>query len=78
MNLATSSDGTNHQGRRLSRYRRRQALERAGLQAERTRSATRRLARRLRKEHRRQSRALGVGVCHRTRTLPLTTSRELG
>ncbi|MFH9065258.1 RNA-guided endonuclease InsQ/TnpB family protein [Streptomyces coeruleorubidus] len=51
-NLATTSDGTNHQGRRLSRYRRRQARKRAELQARRTRSATRRLARRAQKERR--------------------------
>jgi IS605 OrfB family transposase len=52
VNLATTSDGTNHQGRRLSRYRRRQARKRAELQAGQTRSATRRLARRTRKERR--------------------------
>ncbi|MEW2404139.1 transposase [Streptomyces sp. NPDC046862] len=42
VNLATTSDGTNHQGRRLSRYRRWQARKRAELQAKQTRSATRR------------------------------------
>ncbi|MFF8846182.1 RNA-guided endonuclease InsQ/TnpB family protein [Streptomyces sp. NPDC015127] len=52
MNLATTSDGTNHQGRRLSRYRRWQARKRAELQARHTRSATRRLARRAKKEKR--------------------------
>jgi IS605 OrfB family transposase len=52
VNLATTSDGTNHQGRRLSRYRRWQARKRAELQAKRTRSATRRLARRAHKERR--------------------------
>lgn len=52
VNLATTSDGTNHQGRRLSRYRRWQARKRAELQAGQTRSATRRLARRTRKERR--------------------------
>jgi len=46
VNLATTSDGTNHQGRRLSRYRRWQARKRAELQAKQTRSATRRLAHR--------------------------------
>ncbi|MGW5423036.1 RNA-guided endonuclease InsQ/TnpB family protein [Streptomyces sp. NPDC003943] len=51
-NLATTSDGTNYQGRRLGRYRRWQARKRAELQARRTRSATRRLARRAKKEHR--------------------------
>jgi putative transposase len=50
VNLATTSDGTNHQGRRLSRYRRWHARKRAGLQQKRTRSATRRLARRTKKE----------------------------
>ncbi|MER5848879.1 transposase [Streptomyces sp. NPDC002012] len=52
VNLATTSDGTNYQGRRLSRYRRWQARKRAELQARRTRSATRRLARRAYKERR--------------------------
>ncbi|MGW3426947.1 RNA-guided endonuclease InsQ/TnpB family protein [Streptomyces melanosporofaciens] len=60
VNLATTSDGTNYQGRRLSRYRRWQARKRAELQARRTRSATRRLARRVRKEHRH-----ATGVNHR-------------
>jgi hypothetical protein len=44
VNLATTSDGTNHQGRRLSRYRRWQAGKRTELQKKNTRSATRRLA----------------------------------
>ncbi|WP_258017787.1 RNA-guided endonuclease InsQ/TnpB family protein [Streptomyces noursei] len=52
VNLATTSDGINYQGRGLSRYRRWQARKRAELQARRTRSATRRLARRARKEKR--------------------------
>ncbi|MBA2808190.1 IS200/IS605 family element transposase accessory protein TnpB [Streptomyces sp. KM273126] len=52
VNLATTSDGTNHQGRRLGRYRRWQARKRAELQARQTRSATRRLARRAQKEKR--------------------------
>lgn len=52
VNLATTSDGTNYQGRRLGRYRRWQARKRAELQKKRTRSARRRLARRKRKEQR--------------------------
>jgi IS605 OrfB family transposase len=52
VNLATTSDGTNYQGRSLSRYRRWQARKRAELQARQTRSATRRLARRAQKEKR--------------------------
>jgi len=52
VNLATTSDGTNHQGRRLNRYRRWQARKRAELQAKQSRSATRRLARRAKKEQR--------------------------
>ncbi|MGW0685621.1 transposase, partial [Streptomyces sp. NPDC002754] len=52
VNLATTSDGANYQGRRLTRYRRWQARKRAELQKKQTRSATRRLARRSRKEHR--------------------------
>uniref|UniRef100_A0AAU2V4X0 Transposase n=1 Tax=Streptomyces sp. NBC_00003 TaxID=2903608 RepID=A0AAU2V4X0_9ACTN len=52
VNLATTSDNSNYRGRRLSRYRRWQARKRAELQAKKTRSATRRLARRGKKEHR--------------------------
>ncbi|MFC9845611.1 transposase [Streptomyces sp. NPDC127595] len=52
VNLATTSDGTNYQGRGLNRYRRWQARKRAELQARQTRSATRRLARRAKKEQR--------------------------
>ncbi|MFK4100682.1 RNA-guided endonuclease InsQ/TnpB family protein [Streptomyces sp. NPDC019531] len=52
VNLATTSDDTNYQGRRLSRYRRWQARKRAELQAKQTRSANRRLARRAKKEQR--------------------------
>jgi IS605 OrfB family transposase len=51
-NLATTSDGTNYQGRRLGRYRRWQARKRAQLQAKQPRSATRRLTRRARRERR--------------------------
>ncbi|WP_455358085.1 RNA-guided endonuclease InsQ/TnpB family protein [Streptomyces sp. SYSU K21746] len=52
VNLATTSDGTNYQGRRLGRYRRWQARKRAELQAKRTRSANRRLKKRARREQR--------------------------
>ncbi|MGW7821351.1 RNA-guided endonuclease InsQ/TnpB family protein [Streptomyces puniciscabiei] len=52
VNLATTSDGTNHQGRRLTRYRRWQVRKRAALQQKQTRSATHRLARRRQKEQR--------------------------
>ncbi|MDW6063053.1 transposase [Streptomyces sp. FXJ1.4098] len=52
VNLATTSDGTNYQGRRLDRYRRWQARKRADLQRKRSRSARRRLARRKRTEQR--------------------------
>ncbi|MFF1293235.1 MULTISPECIES: transposase [unclassified Streptomyces] len=52
VNLATTSDGADYQGRRLSRYRRWQARKRAELQKKQSRSATRRLARRSEKEHR--------------------------
>ncbi|MCX4532421.1 transposase [Streptomyces sp. NBC_00841] len=52
VNLATTSDGTNYQGRRLTRYRRWQARKRTELQVKQTRSAIRRLARRSKKEHR--------------------------
>lgn len=51
-NLATTSDGTNFQGRRLQRYRRWQTRKRAELQVKRTKSATRRLRRRARRERR--------------------------
>ncbi|MFF3373026.1 RNA-guided endonuclease InsQ/TnpB family protein [Streptomyces sp. NPDC002680] len=52
VNLATTSDGTNYQGRRLSRYRRWQAHKRTELQKKNTRSTRRRLARRACKEQR--------------------------
>ncbi|WP_433466915.1 RNA-guided endonuclease InsQ/TnpB family protein [Spirillospora sp. CA-128828] len=52
INLATTSDGDNHQGRRLDRYRRWQARKRAELQAKRTRAAARRLKKRARREAR--------------------------
>ncbi|MFE2063457.1 RNA-guided endonuclease InsQ/TnpB family protein [Streptomyces sp. NPDC059467] len=52
VNLATTSDGANYQGRGLSRYRGWQARKRAELQQKQTRSATRRLVRRARKEKR--------------------------
>ncbi|MCX4454425.1 hypothetical protein OOK58_20450 [Streptomyces sp. NBC_01728] len=51
-NLATTSDGTNYQGRRLSRYRRWQARKRGELQKKKTRSARRRLSRRKCKDQR--------------------------
>lgn len=52
VNLATTSDGANYQGRRLARYRRWHAGKRAELQARRTRSASRRLKKRARRERR--------------------------
>ncbi|SFR25162.1 transposase, IS605 OrfB family, central region [Lentzea waywayandensis] len=52
VNLATTSDGDNHSGRRLGRYRRWHTRKRAELQARRTCSAARRLKRRARKEAR--------------------------
>ncbi|MGH3311071.1 MAG: RNA-guided endonuclease TnpB family protein [Streptomyces sp.] len=52
VNLATTSDGDNYSGRRLGRYRRWRQRKRAELQAKRTRSANRRLARRRRREQR--------------------------
>jgi IS605 OrfB family transposase len=52
VNLATTSDGDHHQGRRLGRYRRWQARKRAELQAKRTRSAAQLLKRRARREAR--------------------------
>ncbi|MFC8387375.1 transposase [Streptomyces sp. CB02400] len=52
VNLATTSDGANYQGRSLSRYRHWQARKRTELQKRNTRSATRRLARRAQKEKR--------------------------
>ncbi|MEV5709727.1 transposase [Actinoallomurus sp. NPDC052274] len=55
VNLATTSDGDNHQGKSLQRYRRRQARLRAELQAKKaagSRSAARRLARRTQREAR--------------------------
>ncbi|MEU8918296.1 transposase [Streptomyces nigrescens] len=52
VNLATTSDGDNHSGRRLGRYRRWQQRKRAELQAKKTRSARRRLRKRNRREQR--------------------------
>jgi putative transposase len=52
VNLATTSDGDNHQGRGLERYRRRMARVRAQLQAKGTKSAKRKLKRRARREAR--------------------------
>ena len=52
VNLATTSDGDNHQGRRLGRYRRWQASKRAELQAKQTRSAKQLLKKRAKKEAR--------------------------
>jgi IS605 OrfB family transposase len=52
VNLATTSDGDNHQGRRLGRYRCRQARKRAEIQAKKTRSAAQLLKKRRKKEAR--------------------------
>jgi IS605 OrfB family transposase len=52
VNLATTSDGDNYQGRRLGRYRRWHARKRAELQAKGTRSANRRAKRRAKREAR--------------------------
>lgn len=52
VNLATTSDGDNYQGRRLDRYRRWQARKRAELQAKKTRSAKQLLHKRARREAR--------------------------
>ncbi|MGW0581475.1 RNA-guided endonuclease InsQ/TnpB family protein [Streptomyces sp. NPDC002920] len=52
VNLATTSDGDNHQGRRLGRYRRWQARKRAEIQARKTRSSVQLLKKRARKEAR--------------------------
>ncbi|WP_243723236.1 transposase [Actinomadura sp. 7K507] len=51
-NLASTSDGVNHQGRGLERYRRSMARVRAELQAKGTRSAKRKLKNRARREAR--------------------------
>lgn len=52
VNLATTSDADNFQGRGLGRYRRWHARVRTELQARRTKSATRRLRKRARREQR--------------------------
>jgi IS605 OrfB family transposase len=52
VNLATTSDGDNYQGRRLGRYRRWHARKRAELQAKGIRSANRRAKRRAKREAR--------------------------
>ncbi|MQY40997.1 IS200/IS605 family transposase ISSoc1 [Streptomyces sp. RB17] len=51
-NLATTSDGDNHSGRRLGRYRRWQASKKAELQAKQTHSAKQLLKKRARREAR--------------------------
>ncbi|MER6066575.1 transposase [Streptomyces sp. NPDC001792] len=51
-NLATTSDGDNHSGRRLGRYRRWQACRKAEIQAKQTRSAKQLLTKRARREAR--------------------------
>lgn len=51
-NLATTSDGDNHSGRRLDRYRRWQARKKAEIQAKKTRSAAQLLNKRARRESR--------------------------
>jgi putative transposase len=51
-NLATTSDGDNHSGRRLDRYRRWQARKKAEIQARKTRSAAQLLKKRARRESR--------------------------
>jgi len=50
VNLATTSDGVNYSGRKLSRYQRWAAKKRAELQAKQTRSAKRLLAKRGKRE----------------------------
>jgi IS605 OrfB family transposase len=55
INLATTSDGMNFNGRRLSRYRRWHGRKRAELQAKNTTSATRLLKKRARRETRHAS-----------------------
>lgn len=55
VNLATTSDGANHQGRGLERYRRRQARVQAKLQSKGTKSAKKLLKKRARKESRHAS-----------------------
>jgi len=51
-NLATTSDGDNHSGRRLGRYRRWQARKKAEIQAKKTRSSVQLLKKRARRESR--------------------------
>lgn len=52
VNLATTSDGVNFQGKALERYRRRMARARADLQAKATKAAKKRLRQRSRREAR--------------------------
>jgi len=52
VNLATTSDGVNYSGRKLTRYQRWAARKRAELQAKRTRSTKRLLAKRRKREAR--------------------------
>jgi hypothetical protein len=82
-NLATTSDGDNHSGRRLGRYRRWQARKRAELQAIQTRSAKQLLKKRARREARhathinhRSPRLSLLSPTHRTRYRPRRTGRH--
>jgi hypothetical protein len=71
VNLATTSDGDNHQGRRLGRYRRRHARKRAEIQAKRTPSAAKLLKKRARREARHT--VVGAGSLARPTTSPEST-----
>jgi putative transposase len=61
VNIATTSDGDNHCGAGLRRYRKRMAKLRAELQAKATKSAERKLKTRSRREARGRSRTTIIG-----------------
>lgn len=76
-NIATTSDGTIHAGRRLNRYRKRHLTLRAKLQKKGTKSAKRVLKRKRRKESRRATEANHV-ISKRIVTEAERTGRGIG
>ncbi|MGW1076147.1 RNA-guided endonuclease InsQ/TnpB family protein [Streptomyces sp. NPDC002537] len=77
VNIATTSDGKIHAGRRLNRYRKRQLALRAKLQKKGTKSAKRVLKRQRRKESRKATEANHI-IAKRIVTVAERTGRGIG
>lgn len=77
VNIATTSDGKIHAGRRLNRYRKRQLALRAKLQKKGTKSAKRVLKRQRRKEQRKATEANHI-ISKRIVTVAERTGRGIG